>query len=399
MTTVYYNFPEISLSLQGIESSSSQEIQIASVGQPLTNVQINNVNYTAYSLIITSSSSPKNPGYLIIKCHADVNDTTSNLVYFAIPLVVSPPNEANKSSSDVDNIINAKTNKSDAVKLNLNNYIKNGGSCVIPPSTSFPLTITLDSTSAIPIQQYVNTKFYNIGNIPSLAIDSNPNNNKNATLQQQDLDWVMSCELLTEDGPVEKTQVELGTTATTISLFMMAIMIAGTAYIVSPTIYQELGMYKLATTLLGGNHFSINAYWGITLVTLAIMCIINGVSSNNTTFYFIGIGFILSYFSATSAILKVSGIANSERTGFDVDSNTSAFQVYYELFSRNCYSGFGFGLKMLSFILFAYTFFAMIGFIASKNNYLFSIHLFLFIIFAVLQLIAILKFNKITNST
>jgi len=43
MTTINYNFPLISLNLQG--STSSSEIQIANNSMPGVNIQINNINY------------------------------------------------------------------------------------------------------------------------------------------------------------------------------------------------------------------------------------------------------------------------------------------------------------------------------------------------------------------
>ena len=398
MTTVYYNFPAISLSLQGLGSPSSNEIQLPHVGQPLTNIQLNNVNYSAYSVIVASApSSSTTPGFLIVKCYADVNDTTSNLVYIAVPLKVPPPDGTPQtSSSDVDNIINASGGNM-TVNLNLNNYIKSGGSCVVPSINQFPVTVTLDSTSAIPIEQYVNTPFYNIGSIPSLAVDSNVVTNKNATVQQQDLDWIMSCELLTEDGPTEKQKVDPGTTATTITLFMMVIMISCATYIAGPILYNGLGMFTLAKNIdtSNPNHYSINVYWGVTLILLAVMCISQGIKSNDTIYYFIAIALILSFFSATSGILKMKGVANPEGSGF---ANTEgALNVYWEIFSRNCYSTTGFILKILVFVLLVYSFLAMCGSMASGNQFVFVTHMLMFILVAVLQLGAISYFNKMSN--
>ena len=396
MTTVYYNFPVISLPLQGVASPSSNEIQLSHVGQPLTNIQLNNVNYSAYSVFVASlPSSSNSPGYLIVKCYADVNDTTSNLVYLAVPLNVPPPDGTlDNTKSDVDNIINA-TSETSTVNLDLNKYIKNGGSCVVPSINSFPVTITLDSTSAIPIQQYVNTTFYNIGSISGLKVDANVANNKNSTIQKQELDWIMSCELLTEDGPPEKQKVDPGTTATTISLFMMAIMISGATYVAGPILYTELGMFSLAKNGLQGNHYSINVYWGITLILLAILCIVQGVTADNTTYYFIAIGLILSFFGATSAILKLKGIANADGSGFD--NTEHPLKVYSEIFSRNCYSTTGFILKLLVFVFLLYSFLAMSGSMASGNQFVFVTHMLMFIFVAVLQLGAISYFNKMSN--
>ena len=396
MTTVYYNFPVISLSLQGLGSPSSNEIQLPHVGQPLTNIQLNNVNYTAYSVIIASSgASSTTPGHLIVKCYADVNDKTSNLVYLALPLKVpTPDGTSNNSASDIDNIVNASGGTT-SVTLNLNNYIKSGGSCVVPSMNQFPVTVTLDSTSAIPIQQYVNTPFYTVGSIPSLTVDLNVDTNKNATVQQQDLDWIMSCELLTEDGPTEKQKVDPGTTATTITLFMMVIMISCATYIAGPILYNGLGMFTLASKTLGNNHYSINVYWGVTLILLAVMCIVQGIKSNDTIYYFIAIALILSFFSATSGILKLRGVANAEESGFENTDN--ALKVYSEIFSRNCYSTTGFILKILVFVFLVYSFLAMCGSMSSGNQFVFVTHMLMFIGVAVLQLSAISYFNKISN--
>jgi hypothetical protein len=390
MTTVYYNFPAISLSLQGLGSPSSNEIQLPHVGQPLTNIQLNNVNYSAYSVIVASSeSSSTEPGFLIVKCYADVNDLTSNLLYLAVPLNVSV-----QPSSDVDNIINASEGNL-TVNLNLNNYIKSGGGCVVPSINSFPITVTLDSTSAIPIQQYQGKTFYTIGSIPSLAVNTNVSNNKNATVQKQDLDWIMSCELLTEDGPTEKQKVDPGTTATTITLFMMVIIISFATYTAGPILYNGLGMFNLASKTLNGNHYSINVFWGVTLILIAVMCIIQGIKSNDTIYYFIAIALILSFFSATSGVMKLKGVANAGETGF---ANTDgALKVYSEIFSRNCYSTTGFVLKILVFVFLVYSFLAMSGAMSSGNQFVFVTHMIMFIGVSVLQLSAISYFNKVSN--
>lgn len=396
MATVHYNFPVISLSLNGISSPSSQEIQLQKSGQPLTNIKLNDVNYTAYSILIASkpTGSTSEPGYLIVKCYADIYDTTSNSVFLAITLAITPSMEDKPDPvlSDVDKIIEAS---SETVNLNLNNYIKNSGSCYVSANTSFPVTITLDKKSAIPIQSYIGKKFYTIGSISGLTIESNVANRSNAIVQQQELDWIMSCELLTEDGPVEKQQVDPGTTATTITLFMMAIMISGATYVAGPILYNGLGMFNLAQKSLSGNHYSINVYWGVTLILIAIMCIMQGIASNNTIYYFIAISLILSFFAATSAILKINGVANTDGTGFE--SNGNALQVYFEIFSRNCYSTTGFILKILVFMFLVYSFLAMSGSMAMGNHVVFVTHMLLFIFVATLQLKAISYFNKISN--
>lgn len=394
MTTVYYNFPAISLPLQGVPSPSSNEIQLSHIGQPVTNIQLNNINYSTYSVIVASSQLNSNtPGHLIIKCYADVNDTTSNLIYLAIPLK-TPDETKQTTASDVDNIIEAPTNGTPTVTLNLNNYIKNGGSCVVPSINSFPVTVTLDSTSAIPIHNYVNNTFYTISSIPGLAVDSNVANDKNATMQQQDLDWIMSCELLTEDGPTEKHQVDPGTTATTITLFMMTIIIACTTYIAGPILYTNLGMFKLAKDNLGDNHYSINVYWGLILNLVALMCISQGIKLNSAIYYFIAIALILSFLSGTSAVMKLKGVANADDSGFE--NKGPMFAVFFEIFSSECYSKTGRILKYIIFGFLVAWFFVMAISLASGNQVAFVTNMFIFMCIALLQLRAISYFNKIT---
>jgi hypothetical protein len=55
MLSLFYNFPEVSLSLTGIDSS--KEIRFPHTDQPVTNIQLNNNNYTAYSIFIASTST------------------------------------------------------------------------------------------------------------------------------------------------------------------------------------------------------------------------------------------------------------------------------------------------------------------------------------------------------
>ena len=391
MTTIYYNFPEITLPLQGITSPSSHEIQLSSVGQPLANMQINNVNYSAKSIIIASSpSATTNPGHLIVKCYADINDTDSNIVFIAIPLEVSTPNGSNPSNSDVDNIIESSGG---AVKLTLNNYIKQNGNCVLPPPNVFPLTITLTSESAIPIKQPTNVTFYNVGNISDIKIEQDPGNNTNAVLQKQELDWVMTCELLTEDGPTEKVQNDPGTTATTISLFLMTIMIASTAYAAGPILYTELGMFSFAKNGLKDNHYALNVYWGANLIILALLCIIQGLKSKAPTYYFIAIALVFSFFSATSGILKLKDVGNIDGTEF-ANKEGGSLAFYKEVFSAECYSTFGKIMKGLMVIAYIVTFSLVAAAIKTEDTTLFITNLILFLIVALLLISTLSYFRK-----
>ena len=392
MTTIYYNFPAISLPLQGLKDQSKKEIQLSHIGQPLTNIQVNNINYSAYSVFIGSSSSSqiKTPGHLIIKCYSDINDPTSNSIYFAIPLKPTK-SDASNTKSDVDNIIDADGG---VVELTVNNYIKNGADCFISAMSNSCQTITLGANSAIPIQEYVDKDFYNISSIPNASVEQNVGNNKNAILQQQDLDWIMSCELLTEDGPTEKQQMDPGTTATTVSLLLMSIMIAFTVYIGGPILYKETGTYKFIKMGLNNNHYTVNVFWGITLILLGILCIVQGISSNTETYYFIAIGVFLSYFSGTSGILKMDGVANSQGDGFITTENP--FQIYSEIFSSRCYSTTGRIIKIIIFFVLASSFVSMISSMALKSREAFTTSLFIFLFIAFLQVSSVSYFNKIS---
>lgn len=397
-TQVYYNFPEIELPVQGLDPPAAKEIQLSIPGLPSTNIMLHDKNYIAYSFYIASSTgNSEKPMYLIVKCYSDVNDTTSNIVYLAIPLKIQPPNENTSKSSDVDNIISS-TKDTASVKVSLNNYISTGDNCIVPPTTSFPLTIILGADSEIPIKSPPNNaKFYNLGQIPGLApIDKHDvSSQKNATMKQQDLDWIMSCELLTEDGPAKSEQIDPGTTATTISLFLMAILIAGAVNVIGPIIYTGFGMYDLAQKLKG-NHNSINFFWGVTIFLIAIMCV--GQGTKDKLFYFIAIGLGLSYFAGTSGVLKLEkpGIANPDKTWFDNTENP--LQIYREIFSGECASIVGRIAKILIFVFLVSSFMATCGAIwaGSSAGVMFSMVMYLAV--ALLQLLSIKYFNKYSET-
>jgi hypothetical protein len=169
-------------------------------------------------------------------------------------------------------------------------------------------------------------------------------------------------------------------------------MIAGTAYMAGPILYTELGMFKLAKNILAGNHYSINVYWGVILILLAIMCISQGIKSNNTIYYFIAIALILSFFSATSAVMKLKGVANADESGFE--SNGSMFAVYFEIFSKDCYSKTGQYLKYLVFVFMLSWWFILVISLAAGNQTSFVINMIIFLGIATLQLNAISYFNK-----
>ena len=388
-TTIYYNFPEINLDLNGAKLSN--KIYIPSrIGQPISNIQFNNKNFSAHHIYITGSSTQNDkPNYLIVECFEDSG--SSNKIFVVFPFV-----ENNGDPSDVDNIIKSKNG---TVKFNLNKYIKPESKCFFknPESSIFPVTITLDSKSQIPIKQHVGETFYTLTEIDSLSLHDGSDNN--ATLQQQDLDWIMSCELLTEDGPEEKTQVDPGTTATTISLFMMAIMISGATYVSAPILYKEFGMYRLAMEVLDGNHYSINIFWLLTLLLLALTCLGNGIKSNNHVYLFITIAVMLSYFSGTSAMTKVEGVGTADNTRIDKKENQSIFAVYYAIIFGDCETWTGTLSKWVIAFGFVFSYLVMAGSAATGSHMAFVSNMILFLIFAVALLRMMLYVNKKSNPT
>ena len=378
MATVYFNFPEISL---GGNIDVSKEIILND--NRVTNIKFNEMNYTAYAVYITSGPDGI-PTYLIVKCLSDINDTTSNHIYVAVPFRKT---DNATETSDIDAVIKTP-NRS---KFELNKYIKDNGSCHFTDPNSFPITFTLGTDSAIPIQSYVGQNFYSISNLDTNII-TDP---MNGVLKKQEIDWVMSCELLTEDGPTEKEKVDPGSTATTITLFLMTILISGCAYIGGPVLYTELGMYKLAVRGLDSNHYSINVFWFITLCFMAFLCIIQGVSTNSQMLFFIAVGLILSYFSATRGVIKLDGVHNMN--GDEFASTENPLRVYKEILFGDCYTFIGRIAKLSLFAVLTFVFFGIVGAMAVKNNPSFSSLVCVFLFFSLLQLASIYYFNRIAN--
>ena len=92
MTTVYYNFPEITLSMAGTDCS--KKITLPRIGQPTTNIQLNNINYSACAIYITAKNASKKgtiPEFFIVECWEDIQDEKSNKIYVVFPLVVDTP--------------------------------------------------------------------------------------------------------------------------------------------------------------------------------------------------------------------------------------------------------------------------------------------------------------------
>lgn len=382
-STVYFNFPEISLG-----STVKVENMILLNDNRVTNIKYKDINYSAYAIYIVAE--PYNqPTYLIVKCLSDINNTASDFVYVVIPLIKDATNNE-KNNSDIDNLID-KPKPDHIHKLELNKYIKDNGKCYIHNNSTSPITFTLGQDSAISIKTYSGKKFYD-----KSALDANINANEtNGSLKKQDMDWIMSCELLTEDGPTEKQKVDPGSTATTITLFLMTIIISGCAYIGGPIIYTELGIYKVAKQVLGGNHYSINIYCRIILIFVAFLCLIQGSIANGKMLLFISLAIVLSYFAGTKGVLKVEGVSNMKGDNFATTNHP--LQVFTEIIAGDCYSLIGKIAKWILFIVLIVLFCFIIDKMVKKDNKGFSGTIFIFIIFAALQIPSIYYFNTSTT--
>jgi hypothetical protein len=387
-STVYFNFPEITL-----EGTVDVGNQIALNDNRVTNIKYKDINYSAHDLYITDVPGGE-PNYLIIKCLSDINNSESNYVYVVIPLIQSDPNDKNRS--DIDNIIDKPI--SDTIsKFELNKYIKDYGKCNIFIDDSSPVTISLGLDSAIPIQSYKGTKtFYGKDKLVGININTpQKNGTANGSLKKQDMDWIMSCELLTEDGPTEKKKVDPGSTATTITLFLMVIMVSGCAYIGGPIIYTELGMFKMAEQVLGGNHYSINIYCRITLFFVALLCLIQGSIANGKMLLFMSMALVLSYFAGTKGVLKIQGVSNMK--GDDFATTKSPLQVYSALVSGDCYSLLGRIAKFCLLAILIGLFGGLIEKMAKKQNKEFSGIIISYLVFSALVIPSIYYFNTSTT--
>ena len=382
-STVYFNFPEISLG-----STVKVENMILLNDNRVTNIKYKDINYSAYAIYIAAEQDGQ-PSYLIVKCLSDINNTASDFVYVVIPLIKDATNNE-KNNSDIDNLIK-KPSPDYIHKLELNKYIKDNGKCYIHNNSTSPITFTLGQDSAISIKTYSGKKFYD-----KSALYANINANEtNGSLKKQDMDWIMSCELLTEDGPTEKQTVDPGSTATTITLFLMVIIITGCAYLGGPIIYTELGMFKVAEQVLGGNHYSINIYCRITLLFVALLCLIQGSIANGKMLLFMSLALVLSYFAGTKGVLKIQGVSNMK--GDDFATTKSPLQVYAAMISGDCYSLIG---KIAKFSLCAILIGLFAGILekmAKKENKAFSGIIFAYLIFSALVIPSIYYFNTSTN--
>jgi len=321
---IKYNFPLITLPLQSSSTSPTErEIQIASSGIPIVNIQLNNENFSAYSFYISSIdvNSLQTPGYLIIKCVPDVNAIDSKCVFLAIPLEQDSTIQTN---TDVDNIINSQSSK-----ITINTYITDkaktaNAKCSVSDISNFPVTIALTDESKIKIKTYSDKKFYNIGNITGLKL---PDTSKpNGTLVKTDLDWILSCDLVGEDASGNQVvKIDTGSsTANQVSLFMMVLMVLIVVYFGGPLVYKQLFIGGLGNAAINW-HYPVNVYIGINMVLLGFILAVYGLAtSDNQIYAFIGVVIGLSYLSGTRGLLNTVADQN---TGF-FDTTESPFAYF-----------------------------------------------------------------------
>lgn len=324
--TVYYNFNTLNMNLtKGNITNGDGQVILSKNKQP--NIQFNDVNYFAYSVYLNGTGGAP---HLIVKCYADPDDLSTAFIYFAIPLVSG-------DSSDVDKIIAASNVDGGNVTLDLQPYIKHGNDKGLIGKNGNIVTIVAKDSS-IPCSTSISLTSDNINNINLTGLSMPGDGSQTVNLIQQSLDWVMSCDLLDENGeaypnPTMDDAAKQTDTSNTITFLMMAMMIAGAAYLIGPTVYNVCGINNIAKVIgmsddgsSTPNHYSINIFWGFILVMSAMFCLIQGSLIKNNVFYFLSIGFVLAYFAATSAILKLDGVANKAGNGF---ANMTSMFAYF----------------------------------------------------------------------
>jgi uncharacterized membrane protein len=378
---VYYNFPEISL---GNNVNSSGQILLGENRN--TNIKVNDINYTAYSAYVVGKDNDSNtPTYFVVLCYSDANDQSSKAVYVVCPLTTS---SQQTTPSDIDNIIQGGNN----VKFELNKYIGDNSGCFITNLTESHITITLTETQ-IPIKRIVSKSFYPLSNLTDISIHHD--NTSNAVLKKQDMDWVMTCDLLTEDGPTETQSIDPTSTATTITMFFMAIIISIFAYNAGPIVYTETGLYNFANKTNNGasiNHYSINVYWFVILGVLALLWFVQGITTNTSIMLFSTMAIIMSYFAFTRGVLKLADVGNDRADNFKERKN--AFAVFLSVFSYCHNKNARVGIIILYFILLV-LFGWLVTEMALHDLFRFAIASGVFIAVAFGQLIAIyITFNS-----
>jgi hypothetical protein len=321
---VYYNFPKISLNLNGIGDPLQSIIQYTnSSGQTTNNIKYNEQNYSAQNFYFKTDAKG-NQNYFLVECL----DSNSIPLFIAIPLILSNDGSTH-SKTDIDTIISSGNTPD--IPLTLNNIISTTKNSISIYTSNNVVTVVTEPfqistqtlTGVKTIQDNFNTDVILSATTANPAIPG--------TLQlQTDLDWVMTCELLTEDGEVAQI-VEQESAAITITYFMSALIVVCFVYIVSPIFYKELFINRGVLAKLNYNHYAINFYFAIFFIVLSATFLIYGIRTNTRGFYFIFMAIILSFFSGRTAVFAIPGIANSNGTDFaKLDDPFSVFIAFFK---------------------------------------------------------------------
>lgn len=310
MTTIYHDFPSFDVPLQGIQNHKTIISILKTAEQPIANIQYNNNNYTSESIVICNYKDAVGTfGYLVIKCYQDTKNTSSNLIYVTLPLVIGG-NDV--TETDIDKIINGiKENSSSLVTVDIDSYIDDSKKCTVnspkeggnfPATITFSEPITLKQTNSPSLELYENT------NLSGLNISQT----KNAQCQKKDLDWIMTCELLGDDGNVKDVKVNANPpTAITMSYFAMILLIVCASYYAGPMFYKVSGVEDYVKGNLDKfDHFSVNVFVGFNMLIAAVLSIFYGIQ-NGMVFVFIGLSLLLSYRAGTVSILSSKEISEN----------------------------------------------------------------------------------------
>lgn len=377
MTSIYHDFPTLAVPLQGTNDHKTVIRLLKTAEQPITNVQYNSNNYTAESIVLCDyKDSVGTFGYFVVKCYQDPNSTSSNLIYVALPLVMGG-NDA--TETDVDAIINGiKSKSSSLVTVDIDSHIDDSQKCTTMGPTAggeFPVTITfskpitLKQTNVPPLQFYPNSSLSGL----------NIGQTKNAQPQKKDLDWIMTCEMLGDDGNSKDVKVNVNPpTATTMSYFAMVLLIVCAAYYAGPMFYKATGIEDYVSGNNSGfDHFSVNVFVGFNMLIAAVLSIFYGLQ-NGAVFSFIGLSILFSFRAGTVGILSSKEISDNYK-------NDNWFKFYSNgLFAKGMVYG------IISLVLLTIGISSMSTSMALKKDVGFSISLGVFValIFAILVVYA-----------
>jgi hypothetical protein len=350
---VYYNFNPIKVNLGN--AGCTQQIKITPTASPQTNVKIHDVNYFADALYLKYQTTSEY--YLIIKCLSDANDQNSNALFFAIQLT---PAQRGAEKSFIDKLLSSGNNKQHTIDLEP--FLQDGNGKI---SNEENRAITVIAPFKIPFSESITNSNIFGSSIAGLKLDAD----LPAALTKQDLDWVMSCDLLDENGtpypnPTMNDASQQKDTAYTITFLMMTLLIAGSANMMAPIVYKSGGLQAIAELFRGAsnipNHYTINVYWGILLITAAVFCVIQWAISNETLYQFLAISLVLAYFAATRAIVGMDNtIGNDAGNGFRNSDNM--FQYFSDISSKEAILATGTLPSVLRIVAAVLLYFGMIS--------------------------------------